>query len=38
MDTNVVGRPPRRTPEHHGLHGCSNNDKIRMTKESANVG
>jgi hypothetical protein len=34
MDTNVVGRPPR----HHGLDGCSNNDKTRMTKESANVG
>ena len=24
--------------ENHGLDGCSNNDKIRMTKESANVG
>jgi hypothetical protein len=38
IDTNVVGHPPRRTPGHHGLDGCSNNDKIRMTKESANVG
>ena len=28
IDTNVVGRPPG----HYGLDGCSNNDKIRMTK------